>query len=601
MEKKFKKESAETSSDISLIGKSQDVRSKLFERQMLGSFFGNLFIATIFSFIFWESEKNNTIFFIWLITILFFISFRLIQGYHFLKTKPGTKKRKIWESLMSVYTIGAGTAWGISPYVLEPETIHELVFTTIYACGLIAAAVVSLSGKMRDFLLFSGSIAFFMVSFHLSSDYQHSDTSGYLFIFYFLITCFFARNVGIMQNEADQLLQKNTKLIDKLIEEKDNAERSNKEKTRFIANASHDLRQPLHALGLYLDSLDSDKSIDEKADILKKSKQSLKSLDDLFSSLLDISNIDAGVITISPLHFKLSHLLDEIIEQVKGAANEKQIELNIETDEEMCAFCDPVLSGRCLRNIIINAIQHADCSEIMITTIPLEDEIMIRIRDNGKGIAEENLSIIFEEFQQLNNPQRDRKKGLGLGLTIVKRLLSLQGHEFGIDSSLGVGTTFKIYIPYGNNTYISDIRYKASKVEQLSFEKSILIIDDEKQILDGMGFLLSDWKQDVALAASIDEAVDSVKSEFDPNIIISDYRLQNNATGADAINALIPFIKKNTQIVFISGETDPQKINEIRKHGYPLIHKPVMGPPLRSLLIRLDNNPDQGRIIEKES
>jgi CheY-like chemotaxis protein len=401
-----------------------------------------------------------------------------------------------------------------------------------------------------------------------------------------------------MQNAADSLLNRNAKLIKKLIDEKENAERSSKEKTRFIANASHDLRQPLHALGLYLDSLDNNKSEEDKTIILKKSKQSLKSLDNLFSSLLDISNIDAGAITIAPLHFKLSQLFEEVTDHIKGTANEKGIRLKVEVDNELSAFCDPVLSGRCLRNIAINAIHHSECSEITLIASTEKNNIIISISDNGKGIASENLDLIFEEFQQLDNPHRDRMKGLGLGLTIVKRLLKLQGHKLEVESEVGFGTTFKVSLPYGNSTYISNIRYNANKLKKLRVKKSILVIDDEQQILDGMGLLLNDWQQNVSLAGSIDDAIESVKEGFSPEIIISDYRLQNNTTGADAIRAIKSLINENTQIVFISGETEPQKISEIRNHGYPLIHKPVMGAALRSILSRLHNNPEDGRLIQ---
>lgn len=598
MDSTIKKNDTQYLSEISLLDNAKNEHIRLFERQMFGSFFGSLLIAIIISATFWDSEKYSSAFYIWLFTILFLICFRLIQGYQFVKSKPNSRKAKIWNALMNLYTIGAGTAWGISPYIFQPETGHELVFTTLYSCGLIAAAVVSLSSNMRDFTLFSGCIAIFMVSFHITSDYQHSNISGLLFSIYFLVTLFFARNVSLMHNAADSLLNKNKNLINRLIDEKENAERSNKEKTRFIANASHDLRQPLHALSLYLDSLDNNKSKEDQAEIIKKSKRSLKSLDDLFSSLLDISNIDAGAITIAPLHFKLAQLFNEISDQTKVAANEKKIELNINVDDEICVLCDPVLSARCLRNIVINAIRHSECSTINLSAEAKKNHVVIKIEDNGKGIVEENLDIIFEEFQQLDNPHRDRMKGLGLGLTIVKRLLDLQNHHLKVESTLNQGTTFKIYLPYGDSTNTCNIRYDAEQVKKLTFKKSILIIDDEQQVLDGMKLLLNDWKQTISLAGSVNSAIENIQKGFSPDIIISDYRLQNNKTGADAINAIKSFISENTQIVFISGETEPQKITEIRTHGYPLIHKPVMGAALRSILTRLHNNPDHGRLIQ---
>ena len=571
-------------------------RRELFHRHMVGSAIGSSVIAIIMALMFWKQDQSNTKLYLWLICISSFIAFRTFQGIHFSRSPIDSPKAQFWGNLIYVYTIGAGLTWGLSPYVFQPETTHELIFTALYACGLIAAAVVSLSARMIDYLLFTGSIAVCMISYHFMSDYPYSNLMGLLFFIYFVSSSFFARNVTLLQLAAHDLVEKNIVLIDNLMIEKENAERSNKEKTRFIANASHDLRQPLHALGLYLDSLGSNRSDEEKKLVLDKSKRSLKSLDDLFSSLLDISNIDAGAVTIAPLHFRVGQLFEQIVDQVKGTANEKNINILLEVNHDDVVFCDPVLTARCLRNVVINAIKHSDCTEILLKSTSLERHIEICVSDNGKGIAEENLSYVFEEFQQLDNPNRDRQKGLGLGLTIVKRLFEMQGHEYKIESQINSGTHFYFLLPYGNSGYVNNILYHEKKVRQISFEKSILVIDDEQQVLDGMGIILNDWKQNTCLAGSVKEAVAAIDEGFKPDIIISDYRLQNNTTGADAISQIKSKLHGQAQIVFITGETEPNKIKEIRAHGYPLIHKPIMGAGLKSILSRLDSHPDLGKI-----
>ena len=400
----------------------------------------------------------------------------------------------------------------------------------------------------------------------------------------------------LLQKSSRDLIDKNIDLINKLVIEKENAERSNKEKTHFIANASHDLRQPLHALGLYLDSLGNEGSKEKKKQVLEKSKSSLKSLDDLFSSLLDISNIDAGAITIAPLHFRVNQLFEQILDQIKGNANEKNIHIETQVYTDQIVFCDPLLTARCLRNVAINAIKHADCTELKIQCTALKNAIQISIIDNGKGIAEENLGKIFQEFEQLDNPNRDRQKGLGLGLTIVKRLLELQGYPFRMTSSIGNGTTFSFKLPLGSEQYVSNIIYREKNERKIDFIKSILVIDDEQQVLDGMNLILRDWQQNICIANSAKQAINFVDKGFMPDIIISDYRLQNNQTGADVINHILDQLPKHTQIVFITGETEPSKIKEVRSHGYPLIHKPIMGAGLKSMLIRLHNNPTIGQV-----
>ena len=568
----------------------------LYLRHMLGSFIGSLVIVIITLITLKGNSTSDTLLYTWLASISFFMVFRVIQGYMFYNSPVNSKEAHRWGKLMSIYTIGAGITWGLSPYVFHPSGTHELIFSALYATGLIAASIVSLSGSIRDFVYFSGAISICMVTYHVSSDYPYSNYTGFLFFLFFLCSFYFSRNVMLLQKSSRDLIDKNIDLINKLVIEKENAERSNKEKTHFIANASHDLRQPLHALGLYLDSLGNEGSKEKKKQVLEKSKSSLKSLDDLFSSLLDISNIDAGAITIAPLHFRVNQLFEQILDQIKGNANEKNIHIETQVYTDQIVFCDPLLTARCLRNVAINAIKHADCTELKIQCTALKNAIQISIIDNGKGIAEENLGKIFQEFEQLDNPNRDRQKGLGLGLTIVKRLLELQGYPFRMTSSIGNGTTFSFKLPLGSEQYVSNIIYREKNERKIDFIKSILVIDDEQQVLDGMNLILRDWQQNICIANSAKQAINFVDKGFMPDIIISDYRLQNNQTGADVINHILDQLPKHTQIVFITGETEPSKIKEVRSHGYPLIHKPIMGAGLKSMLIRLHNNPTIGQV-----
>ena len=568
----------------------------LYLRQMFGSLVGSTVIVIILVFTLWNKQQSDNLFYFWLFSLIVFISFRGIQGYMFYRSPINSKVAEQWENLLWIYSLGAGFTWGLSPYVFEINTTHELIFSALYTAGLIAASIVSLSASIRDYLFFSGSISICMIIYHINSDYPYSNFTAFLFFLFFLCSLYFARNLMLLQLSSKDLIEKNVELINKLVIEKDNAERSNKEKTHFIANASHDLRQPLHALGLYLDSLDTERSEQERKEVLKKSKNSLKSLDDLFSSLLDISNIDAGAITFTPLHFRVSQLFEQIIDQIKGGASEKNIKITTQVDSAQIVFCDPVLTARCLRNVAINAIKHSECDEIKIECNSLEKNIEISVSDNGKGIPEECLGKVFEEFQQLDNPSRDRQKGLGLGLTIVKRLFKLQEHSFELTSKLDSGTRFSFQLPYGNKSYISNILYREKNERKINFEKSILVIDDEQQVLDGMRIILNDWKQNVRVTNSIEQAISAIEKGFKPDIIISDYRLQNNKTGADAVQQMHNNLSKQTQIVFITGETEPKKIKEIRSYGYPLIHKPIMGAGLKSILIRLHKNPALGKV-----
>lgn len=500
-------------------------------------------------------------------------------------------------SLTHLYSLATGLFLGGLPFLSIHSSSITVFTVSIYAFSIVFAALVFISKHTRTYLAFLLGFSACLIVYYTLSKEAHSLTLTFLYLFYILSTLFFSNKSFSTQNDTKKLLEESRNTTRKVKRDKERLIFLNKEKSRFIANASHDLKQPLHALGLYLDAINKKTKKQERAEIIEKSNNTLKTLDNLFSSLLDMSNIDSGEISPSPLHVELYKLLNNIQTELTNSATENKIELTTRVHPELIAFCDPILLSRCLKNIISNSISLSKGSSIQVTASTQKNNIQLSISDNGKGISEEEQKSILEGVAHTNN--MDESAGSRIGLNIAKKLLNLQEHSFKIESINGKGTTFRINIPFGNHEYVADLLHNPNKVNRVTFKKSILVIEDNPEILEATGLLFKQWKQEVFLCTSVTGALDIINSGFSPEIIVSDYKLKDNSTGADVIEALRHKLTQKTQIIFISGEVLPQKIKEIRSHGYPLIHKPLRPATLESILTRLHDNPEYGCLVEK--
>ncbi|MGH1540767.1 MAG: ATP-binding protein [Arenicella sp.] len=578
----------------------------LFRDQLKAALSGTFVCIIATNIIFWQGGHNSTLH-IWTAAMLVLITFRISHARTFPAVEQLTGDTSRWKRTFAMYSLLAGICWGMLPFIFDLNSPVELTFLTLLSCGLIAGAIASLSLHMPAYYCFSFPIVIPLSLYYFSLNDLSSISIAIMLIVFISVTLYAAHNSNSSFKSSLNIRYQNLKLIEQLrkqalalTEERNNAERANAEKSRFLAAASHDLRQPLHSLGLFLGAMESHLENPSAIDLLGKSNKSLQSLEDLFSSLLDISKLDAGAIDILPIHFKISSVVQNIKDQLEGIASKQQVGIRT-IPSDSTVFCDPILIARCLRNLVINAIQHAECNEIIVCCKQLEHDVEIMVMDDGKGIPDTEIDNIFNEFHQLNNPERDRRKGLGLGLTIVKRLCELQNHDLKLSSKVNKGTELTLTVPGGKPELITDIQQQHSNNTDIKQSKSILVIDDEEPVLDGIKIVLTQWNQSVHCAATIETAVNILNEGFEPQIIISDYRLQDNKTGTDAIQTLTPLLSADTQVIFITGDTSPERIIEARQSGYPLIHKPLQPVMLKMILNRLCDNPDLGKLKTSEN
>ena len=396
--------------------------------------------------------------------------------------------------------------------------------------------------------------------------------------------------LGIMGNrnfrELVGLRLRTSKLADELLEQKDLAEQANLAKSSFLAAASHDLRQPVHALGLFVGALRGVALSEEAVELVDHIEASTAAMDTLFSALLDISRLDAGVVEVHPQVFAIGPLLARICREHADEADEKGLAL-IYRPTEAWVNSDPVLVERIARNLISNAIRYTQTGRILVGC---RRGAMLRVQvwDTGPGIAPALQQQVFQEYFQLANPERDRAKGLGLGLAIVRRLTDLLGSQITLRSSLGHGSCFSFDLPRAAAPiFVPPVDFNG--VTSLAPARGLIaVVDDESAIRQAMAALLTGWGYEVVAAGSGLEIIEALAAHASaPDMVICDYRLRDEETGIRVIETLRARFGPQTPAMLITGDTAPDRLVEARASGLLLLHKPVSKGKLRAALVNL--------------
>lgn len=393
-----------------------------------------------------------------------------------------------------------------------------------------------------------------------------------------------AQQLDIQRETLQQRIDEATQEMRK---KKEEAEKANFDKTRFLAAASHDLRQPMHAMGLFMGELSNRIDTPEQNKIVEKVKESVEAMSGLLDSLLDISKLDAGVIVPHEQAFAIDVLLHRLEQDFSPIALKRAITFKVHPIAAT-VMSDPILLERILINLISNAIRYvAPHGIVLLACRKCGEHIRIEVRDNGPGIPPEEQQNIFKEFVQLSNKARDRSKGLGLGLAIVDRLSKLMGHPIKLRSAPQRGSTFAIEVPR-----IPDVhemlaeREAVSSVARISSSEftglSVLVVDDDELVRNGTSGLLSSWGGRTQVAASLAEARQRL-ADNDFDLIVCDYRLPDG----DGL-ALADYIEashmREPAFILISGDTSAEVLQSVASRGHHLLHKPVRPAKLRSML-----------------
>ena len=376
-------------------------------------------------------------------------------------------------------------------------------------------------------------------------------------------------------------------------------ELANLAKSRFLAAASHDLRQPLHALNLFLDQRRSETDQVERSRLDAQIDAAVAAMNELFNSLLDISKLDAGVLAPSISEFPVDHLLKRIETTFVATARESGLRLRVVSSRAWIRS-DFILLERILLNLVSNAVRYTERGGVVIGCRHRNGRLRIDVCDSGIGIPEDQRRNIFGEFYQLDGGEKDRRGGLGLGLAIVDRLCGLLGHPIELTSSVGRGSRFSVLVPSAPaGTAQAPLDVPRALVDS-EHGKLVMVIDDDELVRDGTRGLLKSWGCLVVTAESEDAAMAKLADHGRrPDLIISDYHLAQGKAGFELIDRLRRACGAQIPAFLISGDTAPERLREASASGYYLLHKPVLPITLRSVVSQLLKN-QQGEVAAHE-
>lgn len=345
------------------------------------------------------------------------------------------------------------------------------------------------------------------------------------------------------------------------------AEQADRAKSRFLAAASHDLRQPLAALALYLGLLRGHVPLDQQP-LMRNVDDCVASLSELLDDLLDVSKLDAGVVTVEASDFSVDTLLRRQLSVHTGPASQKGLRLRFRPSN-FISHTDPVLLGRIIGNLVSNAIRYTEHGGVLLACRCRAGRWWVEVRDTGIGIPEDQTGHIFEEFRQLGNQARNR--GSGLGLAIVAKTATLLGLEVRVHSRPGRGSRFAISLPPGR---VLERSPELPAPEPVALPLRVALVDDNVQILRALGLLLQGAGHQVVPAAS-PQALLAGLGDQTPDLVISDYRLGAGQTGFDVIDRVRQVFGQDVPALIITGDTDPELIRSMTEHGIEIQFKPL--------------------------
>jgi signal transduction histidine kinase len=483
-----------------------------------------------------------------------------------------------------------GCAHGLSlaafPFLMDTERL----FFTLLVLGLSTGAVGTTAGYRPLYLAYllpaAGTLPFWWLLGPDGAATGWPELSlSVLIVMYLWVLLGLAANAWRNFSESVQIRFQDRELTAQLREALAQANQANQAKTRFLAAASHDLRQPLHTIGLLVAALSLRPIEGRDREVVDLLSQVTVALSEQLDQLLDISKLDAGVVTPERKLVDLGDTLRMHHAEMRGAIEEKGLRAVLEAPVGVACWTDPALLLRILRNLTENAVKFTQQGEVALRLHVEAGQACITVEDTGRGIPTIEHTLVFEEFYQVDNPERDRAKGLGLGLSIVRRLCQLLGIALDLHSVAGQGTRVTLRLPtHGERT--SDARPVVPVLRRVSFAGvTVLVVDDERSVRQGMRILLEELGCRCVEAASVQEAVQQALAAR-PHVMLADMRLRQGESGITAIARVVEAIGP-TPALLVSGDTAPDRLQEASRAGIKLLHKPLSLAALQDELARL--------------
>jgi len=529
---------------------------------------------------------------LWGLVLIALLFVRRAYALRQLDSPPADVQRSLAHMVWFAFAAGliTGAAGPLFFPALPPE--GRALLTMILVCWT-AGGVSTAAAYARAFYAYVAPALLPLVLLWMMAGVPQEIAVAVLILLFGLIQVFFVRDNERVVRESFVIRYENERLLEALERERqevllarDRAEEANRAKSQFLAAASHDLRQPLHALSLFSATLTLRAADGAAGEIAGHINKALGSLSTLVDALLDISKLDAGAVQPELQRVNVKTLIERIEAEYRPVARDKGLTFRVAPVDAQVQT-DPVLLERVVRNLVDNAFKYTAAGSVSLDVELDEQTVRIAVRDTGPGIPKSERERIFEEFYQVGNPERDRGKGLGLGLAIVRRLARLLGLEVQLESNPGHGSTFALTLARaaGESGLRQPQRVPVIDDAGALAGARVLVIDDEPSVRVGMRALLESWGCRVAACSGLVEAQRLLDDyALDVDVIVADFRLPQHENGIETVRRLRERLGEVPALI-VSGDTAPERLREAQASGLPFLHKPVSAEKLKETVL----------------
>jgi two-component system, sensor histidine kinase len=553
------------------------------------AFFAVIFVISVHQLGYLNLLKSVS----WLAYMIFCGLCHIFLARRFKRAEPDKFSSCHWEVWFTIICVAEGTGWGCIGLATSGQEEFETL-SILSAGGVAAGSIPAFSPYFPALISFVMPAIIIYASENLTSGDKFHFVSGSFMVIYVIVLIVLGDLANRAIKRGIQLRIKFEEIAIALVEQKELAENAQKaaeqaslDKSRFLAAASHDLRQPTHALNLFVGALRGVPMTEEGRDIVSHIEVLTDALDKLFAALLDISKLDAGIVEVHRHAFEINLILSRVCADFSRDASAKGLALKY-VPSRAVVNSDPVLVERIARNLISNAIRYTDRGKVIVGCRYREAGIAMQVWDTGAGIAPDQQELIFQEYYQVGNPERNREKGLGLGLAIVRRLAKLLESSVTLRSVPKRGSCFELLLERADFSNFSPMSVEVNQIDVAQDSAFIVVIDDERAIRTGMSILLSSWGYEVMVAGSADEAITMLATKWQrPDLLICDFRLRGEETGVDAIYRLCTEYNDTIPAMLISGDITANFLSAEQSNELLVLHKPVSNTALKAAIVEL--------------
>lgn len=571
-------------------GTSQDailaVRIELLAAQRKSLWVGNLVCAAMTAIVAWQQTGSSAVIW-WCVAHTVVMALRVMdaQRFHAAASKSLARQRRFLFT-MCVFSALNGMIWGAA-LLLFLDVAYPMGFIFL----VITVACVAVGGMPALTMFFPAYVTFAVpivtalaVSLFLQDTYEAYLLSVLALAFGGVVLAF-ARNLARATTTSITMEREMARLLQEVSSAKERIEEISAGKSRFLAAISHDVSQPLYSAMLYLEALRNKGLSPEQCALLDKLETSTTSLNEMFNSMVEVARLEQGEVDSHETNFPIAKILRNLEDELRPLAEEKRLEFSVATATQAIVYSDSVLLARILRNLMHNAIKYTEAGFVRVELKRQGGDVCISVVDSGRGISKKEESLIFDEYRQVDNEERNYARGLGLGLSVVKKLVSLLGHKLEVRSVVGSGSTFTLRVEEGTMSARQRAAIDSAFVGSSISGLHVLVLEDDEGVRKGLNVLLRDWGCLVTAEDSLDALIHRAGAQSrPPDILITDFRLPGEHDGISASEHVRAAMDPDLPCIVVTGDGHDEVVRRVRLAGLYYLPKPVGPAELRAAI-----------------